>query len=124
MHDLVFQDANFLIGPEIRDLRNSVSHLSHHVAPPVLHPALSSLVLTPPPNPISGRPSRPNGPSPPAVPRNIPPQPVAPPPTCWYANGIHGGTSEFDQAVAANAAARRVNAKARSLPLPPLFPKS
>ena len=47
MHDLGSQVANSLIGLEIRDLRNSVSDLSRHVAPPVLRPTPSSLV--PPP---------------------------------------------------------------------------
>ena len=41
---------------------------------------------------------------PPAVPRDSPPQPAVLRPTLSYPDGIHGGTSEFDQAVAANAA--------------------
>ena len=36
MHYLGSQVANSIIGPEIRDLPNSVSDLSHRVAPPVL----------------------------------------------------------------------------------------
>ena len=60
-----------------------------------------------PPNPTSGRPSRPSAHPPPVVPRDTPTQTTAPPPSRSYADVVHGGTSEFDQAVAANAAARR-----------------
>ena len=51
MHDLGSQVANSLIGPEIRDLRNSVSDLSRRVAPPVLRPTPSSAVPTLPSKP-------------------------------------------------------------------------
>ena len=79
MHDLGSQVANSLIGPEIWDLRNSVSDLSRHVAPTVLRPTPSSSVPTPPSKPTSGRPNRPSAP-PPAVPRDTPPHPAGPPP--------------------------------------------
>ena len=79
MHDLGSQVANSVIGLEIRDLRNSVSDLSRHLAPPVLRQTPSSLVPTPPSNPTSGRPNRPSAP-PPAVPHDTPPQPAVPPP--------------------------------------------
>ena len=72
MHDLGSQVANSLIGPEILDLRNSVSDLSRRVAPPVLRPTPSSSAPAPPSNPNSGRPSRPSDPPPLAVPRDIP----------------------------------------------------
>ena len=113
MHDLGSQVANSLIGPEIRDLPNSVSDLSRRVAPPVLRPTPSSTVPQPPSNPTSGRPNRPSAP-PPAVPRDTtPPPPVVPLPTRSYAEVIHGGTSDFDQAVAANAAARMGKGKGK-----------
>ena len=115
MHDLGSQVANSLIGLEIRDLRNSVSDLSHRVAPPVLRPTPSSPVPPPPSNPTSGRPNRPSAP-PPVVPRDTPPQPAVSPPTRSYADVIHGGTREFDQAVAANAAARRGKGKGKKSP--------
>ena len=51
MHDLGSQVANSLIGPEIRDLRNSVSDLSRRVALPVLRPRPPSSVPPPPSNP-------------------------------------------------------------------------
>ena len=72
MHDRGSQVGNSLIGPEIGDLRNSVSDLSRRVAPPVLRPTPSSSVPPPPSNPTSGRPNRPSAP-PPAVPRDTPP---------------------------------------------------
>ena len=55
MHDLCSQVANTLIGPEIRDLRNSVSDLSCRLTPPVVRPTPSSSLPTPPSNPIPGR---------------------------------------------------------------------
>ena len=116
MHDLGSQVANSLIGPEIRDLRNSVSDLSRRVTPPVLRPTPTSTVPLPPSNPTSGRPNQPSAPLP-AVPRDTsPPQPAIPLPTRSYAEAIHGGTSEFDQAVAANAAARRGKGKGKKSP--------
>ena len=115
MHDLGSPVANSLIGPEIRDLRNSVSDHSRRVALPVLRPTPGSSVPPPPSNPTSGRPSRPSAPLP-AVPSNIPPQPAAPPHTRSYADAIHGGTSEFYLAVAANAAARRGKGKGKKSP--------
>ena len=115
IHDLSSQVANSLIGPEIRDLRNSVSNLPRRVAPPVLRPTPSSWVSPPPSNPSSGRPNRPSAPSS-VGPRDTPPQPAVPPPTRWYADVIHGGTSEFDQAVAANAAARPGKDKGKKSP--------
>ena len=77
MHDLGSQIANSLIGPEIRDLSNSVSDLSRRVAPPVPRPTPSSLVPPPPSNPFSGRPNRPS-PPPPAVPRDSHPHQLFP----------------------------------------------
>ena len=115
MHDLGSQVANSLIGPEIRNFRNSISDLSRREAPPVLRPTPSSSVPPPPSNPTSGRPNRPSAP-PPAVPRDTSPQPAVPPPTRSYAEAIHGGTSEFNQAVAANAAARRGKGKGKKSP--------
>ena len=117
MHDLGSQVANSLIGLEIRDLRNSLSDLSRCVAPSVLRPTPFSSVPPPPPNPTSGRPNRPSPHPPPAVPRDIPHQTTAPPPSRSYPDVIHGGTSEFDQAVAANAAARRGKGKSKGSPL-------
>ena len=73
MHDLGSQDANSLIGPEIRDLHNTVSDLSRCVAPPVLRPTPSPSVPHPLSNSTSGRPNRPGAP-----PRE---SPVTPPPT-------------------------------------------
>ena len=73
MLDLGSQVANSLIGPDIRDLRNSLSDLSCCVKPPVLRPTPSSLVPPVPPNPASGRPSCPSPHPPPALPRDIPP---------------------------------------------------
>ena len=116
MHDLGSQLAISLIGPAIRDLRNSVSDLSRRVTPPVVRHPPSSSVPPPPSNPASGRPNRPSAPPPQAVPRDTPPQPAVPPPTRSYADVIHGGTSEFDQAVAANAAARRSKGKGNKSP--------
>ena len=55
MDDLGSQVANSLIGPEIRDLHNSVSDLSRRLTPPVLHATPSSSVPTPPSHPTSGR---------------------------------------------------------------------
>ena len=78
MHGLGSQVANSLIGPEIRDLRNSVSDLSRRVAPLVLHPTPSSSVLTPSSNSTSGKPNRPSAP-PPAVPSDTPPNQLSPP---------------------------------------------
>ena len=116
MLDLGSPVANSLIGPEIRDLRNSVSDLSRRVAPPLLRPTPSSSVHPVPPNPASGRPSRPSAHPSPVVPRDIPPQTTAPFPSRSYAEVIHGGTSEFDQAVAANPAARRGKGKGKGTP--------
>ena len=79
IHDLGSQVANSLIGPEIRDLRNSFSDLSRRVAAPVLPPTPASSVPTPPSNHTSGWPNRPSAP-PSAVPRDTPPQPGVPPP--------------------------------------------
>ena len=59
MHDLGSLVANSLIGLRIRDLRNSVSHLSRRVAPPVLRPTRSSSVPPPPPNPAQAGPTAP-----------------------------------------------------------------
>ena len=115
MPDLGSQIANSLIGLEIRDLRNSVSDLSRRVAPAVLRPTPSSSVPTPTSNPISGWPNRPSAP-PPAVPRDTPPQPAVPPATRSYAEAIHGGTRESDQAVAANAAALRGKGRGKKSP--------
>ena len=115
MHDLGSQVANSLSGPEIRDLCNSVSDLSPYVAPPVLRPTPSSSVPPQPSNPTSGRPNRPSAP-PPAVPRDTPLQPAVPTPTRSYANVIRGGTSEFDQAAAANAASGRGKGKGNKSP--------
>ena len=56
------------------------------------------------------------------VPRSLqspatpPPQRAVPPPTRPYADVIHGCTSDFDQAVAANAAARRGKGKGKKSP--------
>ena len=49
MDDLAFQVANSFIGPEIRDLRNSVLDLSRRVAPPVLRATPFSLIPPVPP---------------------------------------------------------------------------
>ena len=117
MHDLGSQVANSLIGPEIRDLCNSVSDLSCRVAPPVLRPTPSSSVPPPSPNPTTDRPNRSSAHPPPVVLRDIAHQTTAPPPGRSYADVIHGGTSEFDQAVAANAAARRGKGKGKGSPL-------
>ena len=106
MHYLGSQFANSLIGLRIRDLRNSVSDLSRRVAPPVVRPTPSSLVPPPPPYPTSSRPNHPTAHRPPVVPRDRRQTTLAPPPGRSYADVIHGGTSEFDLAVAANAAAR------------------
>ena len=116
MPDHGSQVANSLIGLEIRDLRNSVSHLSRRVVHPVLRPTPSSTVPPPPSNPTSGRPNRPSAPLP-AVPRDTTPlQRAVPLPTRSYAEVIHGGTSDFDQAVAANAATRRGKGKGKKSP--------
>ena len=123
MQDRSSQIANSLIVPEIRDLRNSVSHPSRCVAPPVLRPTPSSSVPPPPSNPTSGSPNRPSSPPPPAILQDSPPQPAVPPPTLSYADVIHGGTSEFDQVIAANAASRRGKGKGKKSPLLPLPPK-
>ena len=45
-----------------------------------------------------------------------PPNQLSSPPTRSYADVIHGGTSEFDQAVAGNAAARRGKGKGKKTP--------
>ena len=45
VHDLGSQVANSLVGPEIWDLRNSVSDLSRRVAPPVLRPPRTCSLL-------------------------------------------------------------------------------
>ena len=117
MHDLGSLVANSLIGPEIWDLCNAVSDMSCRVAPLVLRPKPSSSAPPPPSNPKSGRPSRSSGPLPPEVPREIHSQTDAPPPTRSYADIIHGDTSEFDQAIAANATACRGKGKGKkSLP--------
>ena len=116
MHDLGSQVANSHICPEIRDLRNSVSDLSRRLTPPVVRHPPSSSVPPLPSNPTSGRPNRPSAPPPQAVPRDTPPQPAVPPPSRSYADVIHGGTSEFDQAIAANAAARRGKGKGKKSP--------
>lgn len=108
--------ANTLIGPVIRDLCNSVSDLSCHVAPLELGPTPS---LSAPPPPTHTAPGRPNilcGPRRRAVSRKIPSHPVAPAPIRSDADVIHGGTSEFDQAVAENAAARRSKGKGKKSP--------
>ena len=55
LHDLGSHFANCLIGPEIRDPRNSVSNLLPHVAPSVLRPTPFPSVPPPPSNPIPGR---------------------------------------------------------------------
>ena len=73
MHDQGSQVANSLIGPEIRDLRNSVSDLSRRVTPSVVRHPPSSLVPPPPSNPTAGRPNRPS-----ALPLRQ--SPVTPPP--------------------------------------------
>ena len=62
MHDLGSQSANSLIGPEIRDLCNSLSDLSHRVAPRAVRHTPSSVVPPPSPNPSSGWPNRPSAP--------------------------------------------------------------
>ena len=116
IQDLGSQVANSLIGPEIRNLRNSVSDVSRHVTPPVVRHPPSSLVPPPPFHPTSGRPNRPSAPPPQAVPRDTPSQPAVPPPSRSYAAVVHGGTSEFDQAVTANAAARRGKGKGKKSP--------
>ena len=113
MHDLGSQVANSLISLDIGNLHNSISDLSRRVAAPVLRPTPSSLVPTPPPNHTSGRPNLPSAYPPPVVPRHIPHHPTAPPPSRSYADVIHGGTSEFDQAVAAKAAACRGKGKGK-----------
>ena len=119
MHDLGSEVANSLIGPEIRDLRKSVSDLSRRVAPPVLCPTPPSSVLPPPPNPTSGRPNLPSAHPPPVVARDTPQayQTTTLPPSRSYADVIHSGTSEFDQTVAANAAARRGKGEGKGSPL-------
>ena len=116
MHDLGSQVANSLISVEIRDLRNFVADRACRVARPVLRPTSSSSVPPPPPNPTLGRPNRPSDHPPPVVPRNILHQTTAPHPNCSYAAVIHSGTSQFDQAVAANAAARRDKGKGKGAP--------
>ena len=112
MHDLGSQVANSLIGPEIQDLHNSVSDLSCSVALPVLRPTPSSSVALHPSTPALGRPNRPSAPPPPVV----PPQTAAPSPSRCYASVVHGGTSEFNQAVTANAAACRGKGKGKESP--------
>ena len=124
MRDHRSQVANSLIGSEIRALRNSVSHLSRRVAPPVPRPTLSSSVPPLPPNPTSGRPNRPSGHPPLVVPQDIPPKTTAPSPSRSYADVIHGGPSEFDQAVGPNAALRRGRGIGKASPRPPLLLKS
>ena len=116
MHDLGSQVVNSLIGPEIRDLRNSMSDLSRSMAPPVLGPTPSPSVPPLPPNPTTGRPNRPRGHPPPVVPRDIPLQTSALPPTRSYADVIHGCPSEFDQDVVANAATHRGKGKGTGSP--------
>ena len=106
VHDLGSQVANSLIAPEIRDLRNSVSDLSRHVVPPVLRPPPAAPAQPSLPNPAPARSNRPSGPLPSALPDDSPTIQQLPPPTSSYAYVIHRGTSEFDQAVAVNAAAR------------------
>ena len=104
MHDLCSQVANSFIGPEIRDLRNSVSDLSRRVAPPALRPTRFSSVPPAPLNHTSSRPSRPSAQPSPGVSWDIPPQPAAPSPALSYTQVIHDGMSEFALALAANAA--------------------
>ena len=117
MDDLGSQVTNSLIGLEIRNLCNFVSDLSCRVAPLVLRPTPSSSAPTPPSDPNSGRSSLSSHPLPPAVPRDISSQKAAPPPTRSYADIILGGSSEFHQAIAANAAPRRGQGKGnKSLP--------
>ena len=116
VHDLGSQVANSLVGPEIRDLRNSVSDLSRRLTPPVLRPPPSSGAQPSLVNSVPARPNRPSVPPPPAPSRDPPTIQQPTPPTRSYADVIHGGTSEFDQAVAANAAARRGKNKGKKPP--------
>ena len=116
MHDLGFLVANSLIGPQIVDLGISFSDLSRRMTPPVVQHPPSSSVPPPSSNPASGRPNHPSAPPPPAVPRHTPLQPALPPPSRSYADVIHGGTCEFDLAVAANTAARRGKGKGKKSP--------
>ena len=116
MHDLGSQVANSLIGLEILDLRNSVSDLSRRVAPAVLRPTPPSSVPPPPPNPTSGRSNHTSAHPLPVVTRDTHYQTTTPPPSRSYANVIHGGTSELDQAVAANAGVRRGKGKCKESP--------
>ena len=92
------------------------SLLTCHV---VWHPLsfVPHLSLQFPPHPTSSRPNRPSAQPPLVVAWDNPQQTTAPPPSRSYADIIHGGTSEFDQAVAANAAAWRGKGKGRGSPL-------
>ena len=116
MQDLGSQVANSLISPEIWDLCNSVSDLSCGVASPVLRPRPSSSVPPPPSYLSPGRPNRPSASLHPVVSHDAPPRAAAPPPRRSYTDVIHGSTSVFDQAFAANAAARRGKGKGKKSP--------
>ena len=116
MHDLGSQVANSLIGPEIRDLRNSVSDLSRCVAPTVPLPTPSSWVPPTPPNLTSSRPNRPSAQPLLVVSWDTHHQTTAPLLSRSYADFVHGGTSALDQAVATNAPARQGKSKGKGSP--------
>ena len=124
MHDRGSQVANSLSGPEIRDLRNSVSDLSCRVAPPVLQPTPSSSAPPPPSNPNPGRHSRPSGSLPPAVPRNIPPQTAASPPTLHMPMSSMVAPANLIRLLLRMLLPVGAMAKAKSLSLLPLPPNS
>jgi len=109
VHTLESQVANSLVDQELRDLRNTVGDQSHRVAP--------SAVRAPPsqtPLPQQGSRQAPSRP-------NVVPDPTVPIPFSYhrphprsYADVIHGGTSELDQATADNAARRKGKAKPKT----------
>ena len=116
MHDIGSQGANSLIGPEIRDLRNSVSDMSRRVPTTILPPTSFPLVQPRPANPSAGWPNRSSGSPPLVAPRDPSPQTTPAPPTHSYADVIHGGITEFHQAIARNAAACRGKGKGNKSP--------
>jgi len=115
-HTLESQVANSLVDQELRDLRNTVRDLSHRVAPSIVR-ALPS--QTPLPQQGSRQAlSRPNVVPAPTIPipfsSHPPEHSRAPPASRSYADVIHGGTSELDQAAADNAARHKGKAKPKT----------
>ena len=118
VHRLHSQLATSPVDTELRDLRRAVRDLSHRLPPLLLNqsqnrPSASQPSATrtgpsssgPPPQ---APPSRPAGSNPPhATPAHSGPSSSRP----SYAAVIHGGTSEFDQAAAENAAKHKAKGK-------------